>query len=138
MDHNRCHMVGRLARNPQLVPAGRKGDAHCTFTLAINRVVPTEEGPAVDYIRCALWGEEALRFVEIRSVGDEVGVFGRIRTGFHQRADGAKDFFWEVRVEEVDYGRRSLKNLRPRPKADPAMQAVKQLAAEFQEDASGR
>lgn len=132
MDHNRCHLVGRLARNPQFVPAGRKGDAHCVFTLAINRVVPTAEGPAVDYVPCSLWGEEASRFVELRAVGDEVGVFGRLRTGFIQRGGGRKEHIWEIRVEEVDYGRRSLKNLQPRPKADHATQAVKKLATEFQ------
>jgi len=137
VDHNRCHLVGRLAKDPQFIAAGRKGDAHCMFTLAVNRVVPTEEGPAADYIQCSLWGEEASRFVELRSVGDEVGVLGRFRTGFVQKTDGRRDYFCEVRVEEVQYGRRSLKNLQPRPKADGTTKAVKQLTAEFKGNGSG-
>lgn len=137
MDHNRCHLVGRLAKNPLFVDAGHKGEAHCTFTLAVNRVVPTEGGPAADFIQCSLWGEDAYHFVESRSVGDEVGVFGRIRTGFVQKTDGRRDFFCEVRVEEVKYGRRSLKNLQPRPKTDGATKAVKQLTAEFKGHGSG-
>ncbi|KKL82313.1 hypothetical protein LCGC14_1985970, partial [marine sediment metagenome] len=30
MDHNRCHFVGRLTKNPVFYPKGRKGDEHCT------------------------------------------------------------------------------------------------------------
>lgn len=134
MDHNRCHLVGRLAKDPQYVPAGLKGNDHCTFTLAINRVVPTEAGPEADYILCSLWGEEARRFVESRAKGDEVGVLGRIRTGFVQQANGSRRFFWEVRVEEVQFGRRSLKNLQPRPREDQATKAVGRLTMEFGED----
>lgn len=136
MDHNRCHLVGRLTKDPQYAPAGRKGDGHCTFTLAINRVVPTEEGPTPDYIQCSLWGEEARRFVELRAKGDEVGVLGRIRTGFVLQGDGSRKFFWEVRVEEVQYGRRSLKNLQPRPREDSTTRAVGRLTTEFGENAN--
>lgn len=134
MDHNRCHLVGRLTKAPQYIPAGRKGDVHCTFTLAINRVVPLEDGPAADYILCSLWGEEANRFVETRATGDEVGILGRLRTGFVQQADGSRKHFWEVRVEEVQYGRRSLKNLQPRPKEDSTTRAVGRLTTEFGKD----
>ncbi len=137
MDHNRCHLVGRLARDPQYIPKGRKGAAHCIFTIAINRVVPMEEGPVADFIQCSLWGEEALRFVEIRAKGDEVGVLGRIRTGFIQQADGGRKFFSEVRVEEVQYGRRSLKNLQPKPREDHTTRAVGRLAMEFKENEGG-
>ncbi len=136
MDHNRCHLVGRLAKDPQYFPAGRKGEEHCTFILATNRVVPTEGGPVADYIQCSLWGEEARRFVELRAKGDEVGVLGRIRTGFVQQADGGRSFFSEVRVEEVQYGRRSLKNLQPKPKEDQITKAVGKLTAEFDNDES--
>lgn len=131
MDHNRCHLVGRLAKDPQYVTAGIKGEDHCIFTLAINRVVPMEAGPVADFVLCSLWGEESRRFVEIRAKGDEVGVLGRIRTGFVQQADGSRKHFWEVRVEEVQYGRRSLKNLQPRPKEDSITRAVGQLTTEF-------
>ncbi len=134
MDHNRCHLVGRLTKDPQYVAAGIKGEDHCIFTLAINRVVPMEEGPVADFILCSLWGEESRRFIELRATGDEVGVLGRIRTGFVQQADGSRKHFWEVRVEEVQYGRRSLKNLQPRPKQDSTTRAVGQLTTEFGED----
>lgn len=134
MDHNRFHGVGRLTKDPQYIPAGRKGDDHCTFTLAMNRVVPLEEGPVADYVLCSLWGEEARRFVEFRAKGDEVGILGRIRTGFVQQADGSRKYFWEIRVEEVQYGRRSLKNLQPKPKEDSTTRAVGQLTTEFGED----
>jgi single-strand DNA-binding protein len=131
VDHNRFHGLGRLVRPPEFFPPGRKGQEHCTFTLAINRVVPNEDGPAADYIPCSIWGEESRRFCSCRDTGDEVLILGRIRTNFVQRADGKRDFFWEVRVEEVEYGRKSLKNLRAAPVSDATTQAVKQLTDEF-------
>lgn len=131
IDHNRFHAVGRLTRDPRYVAAGHKGEEHCIFTLAINRVVPLHDGPAADYIPCSLWGKETHTFIECRTKGDEVGILGRIRTGLVQQADGQKKFFWEVRVEEVQYGRRSLKNLQPKPKSDFVTKAVGQLTAEF-------
>ncbi len=131
MDHNRVHLVGRLVRNPEYFPPGRRGQEHCTFSMATNRVVPNEEGPAADYIPCSLWGEEATRFVERVRKGDEVTCFGRIRTNFVPQADGDSRFFWEVRVDTVEYGRISLKNLRSHVEEDNTTRAVKQLTEEF-------
>ena len=131
MDHNRVHLIGRLTRDPEYVPAGRRGDGHCKFSLAVNRVVSNEQGPQADYMYCVLWGEEALRFIELRAKGDEVGILGRIRTSNVPQADGGTHFHWEVRVDEVRYGRRSLKNLQPRPQETKATQAVAKLAKEF-------
>jgi len=136
VDHNKGTWIGRLTKDPEFHPAGRKGDPHCTFTLAINRVVPNEGGPQADFIPCTIWGEEAERFCQLRSKGDEVGIMGRIRTNNVPQPDGSYRFHWEVRALEggVQYGRRSLKNLQPRPAATRTTQAVGQLTAEFQHD----
>ena len=131
MDQNTFIGVGRLARDPEFIPAGRKGDPHARFTLVINRVVAGENGPQADYLTCTLWGEEAIRFCETRAKGDEVGIKARVRTSLVQKAGGGKDFFIEFRVEEVTYGRKSLKNLSPRPEETPTTQAVSKLAGEF-------
>lgn len=131
MDHNRIHVIGRLTKDPEFVPAGRKGDAHCLFTVAVNRVVSNEQGPQADYIPCTLWGEEAQRFVEKRAKGDTVGILGRIRTSMVKRSDGKADFFWEVRADEVHYGHKSLKNLQPKPAETAATKAVGRLMTEF-------
>lgn len=133
MDHNRWHGVGRLTRNPEYFSPGRRGQEHCTFSLAINRVVPNEEGPAADFVPCSVWGEEARRFVERVQKGDEVACLGRIRTNFVPQANGDRKFFWEVRVDHVEYGRISLKNLRTKPHTDATTEAVKQLTEEFGE-----
>lgn len=132
MDHNRVHLVGRLVKNPEYFPAGRRGDEHCTYTLAVNRVVPNEEGPAADYLPCSLWGKEARVFVEKVRKGDEVACLGRIRTNFVPQANGDRRFFWEIRVDTVQYGRMSLKNLTAQPRPDtPATLAVGKLQNEF-------
>jgi single-strand DNA-binding protein len=134
VDHNRVHLIGRLTKDPEFFPEGRKGEVHCSFTLAINRVVPNEQGPQADYIPCSLWGEEARRFVETRSKGDTVGILGRVRTSYVPQANGSSKFFWEVRVDEVQYGQRSLKNLRPRPTETHATSAMKRLTTEFERE----
>ena len=133
MDHNRWHGVGRLTRDPEYVPPGRKGPGHCTFSLATNRVVPNEDGPMADYIPCSIWGEEADRLVGRVRKGDEIAIRGRIRTNFVAQADGDRRFFWEVRVDHVAYGRIALKNLRESPAVDDATRAVGILNQEFGE-----
>ena len=135
MDLNRCQFVGRLTKNPTFYPKGRKGDEHCTFTLAVNRVVPDEEGPKADYIQMALWGPAARIFVEDRQMGDEVMLFGSLRTSMVPLGDGKVEFRWEIRAEEVEHGRKSLKNLAGRPAETKATQAVRRLTEEFGENA---
>ena len=131
MDHNRVHLIGRLTKTPEFFSAGRKGPMHCTFTLAINRVVPNQEGPQADYVPCSLWGDEAQKFIESRDRGDTVGLFGRLRTNHVVQADGSYKFFWEVRVEEVFYGMRSLKNLQPKPEKNELTANLGRLSKEF-------
>ena len=131
MDHNRTLIVGRLTHNPEYFPPGMSGEEHCTFTLATNRVVLDRNGPKADYIPCSLWGPQARSFVENRAKGDEVGVLGRIRTNYVQQPNGGSRLFFEVRVEEVKLGRRSLKNLQPKPQPSPATMALGELHREF-------
>ena len=131
MDHNRIQLIGRLTKDPVFKEPGRRGDSHCTFILAVNRVVPNEKGPKADYLPCSLWGDEAKRFVETRAKGDEVGLIGRIRTEHVQQDNGDHKFFWEVRVDRVFYGRKSLKNMQLAPAGDNATRAVGQLSEEF-------
>jgi single-strand DNA-binding protein len=101
------------------------------FTLAINRVVSDRNGPKADYIPCSLWGPSSHSFVEQRAKGDEVGIIGRLRANYVQQPDGTSRLFFEVRVEEVHLGRRSLKNMQPKPEVTPATQAVGTLQDEF-------
>lgn len=131
MDHNRWHGIGRLARNPEYFPAGRRGQEHCTFTLATNRVVPNEDGPIADFVPCSIWGPEAARLAEQARKGDEIACQGRIRTNFVPQASGDRRFFMEVRVDAVSYGRVALKNLKARPIEDNATRAVQMLTEEF-------
>jgi single-strand DNA-binding protein len=131
VDHNKWFGIGRLVRDPEYFPATRKAYEHVTFTIAIGRVVPSEEGPEADYIPCSLWGEQAKIFCEERGKGDEVQVSGRIRTSLIPQADGKKQHYWEVRADRVQHGRRSLKNLQPKPKQDSATRAVARLTREF-------
>jgi single-stranded DNA-binding protein len=93
--------------------------------------VSSQNGPETDYISYSLWGEEAQRFVDKRDKGDEVGVVGRLRSSQIQLPGGGSRTVVEVRVVEVHYGRRSLKNMAPAPKSTSASRAIGQLQREF-------
>lgn len=131
MDQNLIVLVGRLVRPPEYFPAGRRGDPHATFLLVVNRVVPNANGPQADYFPCVLWGEEAKQLCETRGRGDEIGIVGRIRTELLSQPGGKTQFRWEVRVDEIHFGRRSLKNLAPPPEQTPQTRAVARLHQEF-------
>ena len=132
MDHNRVHLIGRLTNAPKLIPAGRRGPEHCTGTLAINRVVPNQAGGAADHIPFSIWGPEARNFIARRQKGDECCLLGRIRTNFVPQADQTQKFFWEVRIDIVQYGRQALRNLNAPPREETlATRAVATLTAEF-------
>jgi len=131
VDQNRVVLAGRLTRAAEFHPPGQVGQAHCTFTLAINRVVVDKGGPKADFIPCSLWGDAAQKFVEERAKGDSVGVIGRLRANSVLQPDGKNRCFFEIRVEEFSSGCKSLKNLQPAPKATTATKAVSLLQKEF-------
>lgn len=131
MDLNVIMLVGRLTRDPEYHPPGARGQEHCSFTLAVNRVVPDSNGPQADYLPCSLWGPEAKPFFDNRAKGDEVGLTGRLRANRVQEAGGSSRTYFEVRVDEIHKGRRALKNLQPAPKATPTTHAVGRLQSEF-------
>ncbi len=132
MDQNNVTEIGRLSRPPKYFPSGIRGEEHCTFTIAVNRVVPPASGPVADYIPCSFWGEEARFFCENRTTGDEVGIRGRIRTGFVEQSGGSgSTFFWEVRVDKVSFGKRSRKNMEATPVEDKVTRAVAALSERF-------
>ena len=133
MNYNRVQLIGRLTRPPEYFPAGSKGQEHATATIAVNRVVPTSEGPAADYIPISIWGPIAQHFCEHRGKGDTVMILGRIRTSLVPQADGTKRPYWEVRVEKIQYGQQTRKNSGPAPESDSVTRAVDQLNAEFGE-----
>jgi len=120
-----------LVKDPQFFEPGRRGQAHCTGILAVNRVVPSEAGPEADYIPFSIWGPAAQDFCEQRAKGDTVMIKGRLRTSLVQKPDGSKESYWEVRVDEYQLGHRSLKNMQPAPKQDAITSAVRKLNSEF-------
>jgi hypothetical protein len=61
--------------------------------------------------------------------------FGALRTSMVSLGNGSVDFRWEIRVEEVQLGRKSLKNLAGRPAETKATRAVSRLTKEFGGDA---
>lgn len=131
MDYNRSSFVGRLTRDPEYFPAGARGEAHCTFTLAVNRVVSNQDGPGVDYIPCSLWGPRAQVLKKLMGRGDELGISGRLRVNRVQEANDSFRLFFEIRVEEIHEGCKPLRKLGPQPTSTPVTQAVGSLMREF-------
>jgi single-stranded DNA-binding protein len=63
--------------------------------------------------------------------GDELLILGRLRTNFVQKPDGNKESRFEVRAEEIRYGRTAKRNLQAAPVEDSATRAVDTLNVEF-------
>ena len=134
MDQNLIILVGRAVKDPEFVPAGRTGDPHIKFTLAVNRVVPRASGPKADYFPCTYWGQDAQKKLDMMSKGGEIAIVGRIYTDMVQGSSGRREFFWEVRIDELQPGRMSLKNLGAvGVVGDSRTDAMNQLHKEFGE-----
>jgi len=132
MDLNVWNGIGRLVKDPEFVPAGATGDPHICFTLAVNRVVPRASGPKADYFPCTYWGKDAKELLGKLAKGNEIFVMGRIYTDMVQGKGMKREFFWEIRVEEIQTGREALKNMLP-PAQTGETEALSQLHREFEE-----
>jgi len=128
MNHQCYYAVGRLTRPPKLFPVGRRGQEHATFTLAINRVVPNEEGPGTDYINCVIWGPEARNLFNKSTTGDELQIRAKLRTSYVAKGDGDSEYRLEIRVDRIQYGAVALSNMAGPPKQDDTTIAVGSLS----------
>lgn len=96
---NRCVLVGRLTKNPELRHTSNNV-AVCSFTIAINR--PFGENEA-DFIDCQTWRVQAENLAKYMKKGSMIGIDGRIQSRSYNNKEGKTVYTTEVIADVVQF-----------------------------------
>jgi single-strand DNA-binding protein len=129
---NSVHLIGNLTRDPE-VRHTPKGTAVCDLSLAINRILPPEQGGGerreeVTYVDVTLWGKTAENAGQYLAKGRNVFVDGRLALEtWEDKQTGQKRSRLKVVAESVQFlGSRPSQGATPeastetQPEAKPA------------------
>lgn len=97
---NKIILLGRLAKNPELIFAKGTGTAICKFTIAVNRKFKKDEA---DFINCIVFGKQAEAIAQYMLKGSQISLCGHIQTGSYDAQDGTKRYTTDVVVEEFNF-----------------------------------
>lgn len=97
---NKCVLIGRLTKDPELKLLAGSGKANCRFTIAVNREYKKDE---TDFINCVAWGKTAETISQYMTKGRQIAVSGSIRTGSFDKQDGTKVYTTDVNVDHFEF-----------------------------------
>jgi len=100
---NKCVIVGRLTKDPELKFAKGTGTAVATFTVAVNRRFKREGQPEADFIPVVVFGKTAEACANYTAKGKLVSVSGGIQTRNYEAKDGTRRYVTEIISDEVDF-----------------------------------
>jgi single-strand DNA-binding protein len=104
-EQNSITLVGRLTRDPE-VRFTAKGDAVCSFDIAVNRRFKSTSGEWKDdttFIGIVVWGESAKRCGDRLKKGLPVHVEGRLQSRQWETKEGQKRTTIEVVARRVQF-----------------------------------
>ncbi len=102
MSLNRCVLIGRLTRRPDLrVTPG--GTSVTTFCLAVDRRPAADGTKEADFIDVVMFGKLAEITVKYLDKGRQCAVEGRIQTRTYEAKDGTKRKVTEVVADNVQF-----------------------------------
>ena len=100
---NKCILQGRLTAAPE-VKRTQSGTAVCSFTLAVERDFPKEDGNRqTDFIDCVAWKGTAEFLARNFDKGDPLALVGAIQTRIWEDKQGQKRKAVEVIAAEVHF-----------------------------------
>lgn len=100
---NSVNLTGRLTRNPD-VKYTDGGTSIARFTLAVDRMFKSENGPQADFISCVAFGKSA-EFVERWfTKGMKMELSGKIQTGSYTNQEGNKVYTTDVVADQLGFG----------------------------------
>lgn len=100
---NKCELVGRLTKDPELKLTSNQ-TAYCNFTIAVDRRFKDSNGQRqTDFINCVAWKQTATFVQKYFHKGNRIGIVGSIQTRQYEDQQGAKHFVTEVIVDEAEY-----------------------------------
>lgn len=99
---NRVVLVGRLTKDPELKYTPN-GVAVATFTLAVNRQFPNQQGEReADFLNIVVWRKAAENVANFLKKGNLAGVDGRIQVRTYEQ-DGKRQYFTEIVADSVQF-----------------------------------
>lgn len=98
---NKCQIVGRLTRDPEVRNAGETVIARTS--VAVNRRFKNKDGNYdADFINITAFAKSAEFLEKYFKKGDLIGITGRITTGSYEK-DGMRVYTTEVTAEEIEF-----------------------------------
>lgn len=98
---NKCVLIGRLTRDPEVRTAGETSVAR--FSLAVDRRFKKDGEQTADFINCVAFGKTAEFVEKYAHKGTKFAVEGRIQTGSYTNKDGQKVYTTDVVVEQLEF-----------------------------------
>ncbi len=98
---NKCVLIGRLTRDPEVRAAGETSVAR--FSLAVDRRFKKDGEQTADFINCVAFGKTAEFVEKYAHKGTKFAVEGRIQTGSYTNKDGQKVYTTDVIVEQLEF-----------------------------------
>lgn len=101
---NKCALIGRLTRDPELRYTPGTGTAVSTFSLAVDRNFKGKDGQKeVDFLNIVVWNKLAEIVANNLTKGRLVAVSGRIQTRNYEGNDGQKKYVTEIVADDVQF-----------------------------------
>lgn len=100
---NKVILIGRLAKDPELIYAAGSQKAVCRMVLAVDRYVKKGEEKKADFFDVKAFGESAERHHDYLFKGSQVGIDGVLRKTSYTNKDGQKIYNVEVWADKVEY-----------------------------------
>lgn len=102
MSVNNVTLIGRLVKDVEL-KYSQNGVAMARFTLAVNRIKKSENGPDADFISILTFNKTAENVANYTAKGSLVAVVGSIQTGSYTNAENQKVYTTDVIAQSVQF-----------------------------------
>jgi single-strand DNA-binding protein len=100
---NKCQLVGRLVKDPEIKFAQGTGNAVTKFTVAVNRKYKKEGQPDADFLPVVVFGKTAEAVEKYTAKGKLVSIVGVIQTSNYENKDSVRVYKTEIIADEVNF-----------------------------------
>lgn len=100
---NKIVLIGNLTADPTL-RATQNGTSVCSFTLAVNRRFPGQDGQKqTDFFRVLAWRGLADTCAKYLAKGRKAAVIGELQARTYEAKDGTTRLSLDVSADEVEF-----------------------------------
>ena len=99
---NKWTGTGRFTKDPE-IRYTQTQKAVASFSIAVERRVKAEGGPAADFFDCTAWGKTAEFIGKYWKKGMKAAVTGRLENELWTNKEGVKRTSTKIIVEEIEF-----------------------------------